>query len=242
MWRIAGEDAALAFDFTSDGQFVVPDPGSVKVTVRDNMGVVMQDWDKAVQPDPVGTNMLLVLPAAINFLSASDDMENRFVTVTFTVGGKPHMKMVNYRLHHFLPISVTPEQVRSLLGAAESEIPSYEIDIYGAYYALLAIYSDTLPQALKSSTKASLSANNAIALQAALEQVPALAAKLAQSESQDNATNERMRLDIPALKRMLEAKLADEMTLVVASINGPAIASASPYLALTTPADVITGA
>ena len=129
-----------------------------------------------------------------------------------------------------------------MLGAAELEIPSHEIDIYGAYYSLLATYSDTILQALKSSTKVSLSANNAVALQAALDQVPSLAAKLAQSESQDNATKERMKLDIPALKQMLEAKLADEMVLVVASVEGSAVGSASPYLILTTPTDVITGA
>lgn len=242
MWRIAGEDAAVSFDFTLGGQFVKPDLGSVKVTVRDNLGMTVQDWDKAVQPDPLGTHMLLVLPAAINFLPAEAEMENRFVEVRFTVGGKPVSTLTSYRLSHFLPIMVSEDQVRGLLGATESEIPSHMIDLYGAYYTLLAAYPDVLLPALKSSTKANLSANNAIALQAALEQVPALAAKLAQSESQDNATNERMKLDIPLLKQMLEAKLADEMKQVQTAIVGPSVASASPYLMLTTPADPITGA
>jgi hypothetical protein len=242
MWTIAGDDVTLNLDLTFDGQFVQPDPGSVKVTLRNTDGIAMSDWNDKLLPDPMGTSVNITIPGEYNTLAMTSEIEVRYVRLSYKVEGLSRGQSVGYRISPFIPIQASPEEVQSILGATEKEVPSQTIDILAAYYKLMEVHSDVLGRAIKS-TKASanIAANKAVAIQAALEQTPALAAKLMQSESQDNATYIRMKVDLPALKRALEVQLLEELTLAGNALDGASQESLMTLMMLTTPADVITG-
>lgn len=242
MWTIAGDEVTLNLDLTFDGQFVQPDPGTVKVTLRDTDGLSFEGWLDKVLPDPMGTSVSLVIPGEVNTLQDSSEIEVRYVRLTFKVEGRPRAVNITYRISPFVPLQASPEGVQALLGATEKEVPASSIDVLAAYYKLMETYADTLGRGIKS-TKASanIAANKAVELQAALEQMPALSAKLMQSESQDNAMYTRMKVDLPALHRALEIQLAETLKAIGDSLDGASQEAILSLMLLTTPTDVITG-
>jgi hypothetical protein len=243
MWTTAGEDLTLNFPFMHDGQFVIPDPGSVRVTIRDNDGVTIQDWSRVVQPDPVSTTFSLVVPAAVNDLSSGNALESRYVRLEYAYEGKAYGKNVSYRLTPFLPIQATPAGVRNRLGATETEMPDETIDIHEAYYKLLPGYPEILPAALKAKDGSCISANNAIEIKAALELMPGISSKILQSETQDNGTYARMKVNFERLQALLENQLIEELRMMVEVSSGLITAvGGGTLMVLTNPPNVITGA
>lgn len=241
MWTLAGEEAALSFDFKVDGQFVLPDQGSVFVTVRDNDGNAISDWNKVEYPDASGTSLHVTLPAAVNYVPSNMAFETRYIRVEFKVEGVARTTSKSYRVTPFIPLQTSEEGVRSRLGANSQEVPDESIDLHAAYHMLLASGENNLPYALKANSVATLAANNAIEIKAAIEHLPALGAKLAQMETQDNASRVRMKLDIPQLRIELIEALKSELAMMSEIITGFVGSSGHTRLMLAVPADAITG-
>lgn len=243
MWATAGEDLTLHFNFTHDGQFIVPDNYSVMVTLRDNDGVTITDWSRAVQNHMGLTHLALVVPAAINDVPGGNALESRYVRVEYSYQGKVQTKSLSYRLTPFLPIQATPAGVRNRLGATETEMPDETIDIYEAYYKLLPGYRDIMPVALKAKDASCIAVNNAVEIKAALGLMPGLSAKLMQTESQDNGMYARMKINFERLQELLEVQLADELLMMVEVSSGLITSvGGGTLMILTNPTDVITGA
>lgn len=241
MWTLAGEASTVSFNFTLEGQFVLPDEGSVFVTIRDNDGLAIQDWDRASQLDAKGTTHNVVVPAALNYVPVTMAFEVRYVRIEYSVGGVPRATTKSYRVTPFIPLQTSEEAVRARLGANEQEIPDSTIDLNMAYHMLLASGENNLPYALKANTAATLAANNAIEIKAALEQIPALAAKLAQMETQDNSSRVRMKLDIPQLRKELMQALYAELATMSNVLTGNTTAVGHTMLVVVVPTDTMTG-
>lgn len=242
MWTLAGEEATVTADLKVDGQFIVPDQGSIKVTLRDRAGVAIEDWNRKVLPDTENTVVEFVIPAALTFLETSEQLGAIYARVEWKFEGRPYNRSLVVRLAHFTPIQATEDGVRNHLGAGEHEVPNDAIDLYAAYYKLLPLYTDTLPVALRSTVAAAcLAANNAIEVQAALVQLPALAAKLAQSETQESTSKTRMKLDTFKLEKDLLDLLDKELNDMETALSG--IESYTPVtrFLVAVPTDVITG-
>ncbi len=243
MWTTAGEDLTLSFEFTHDGQFVIPDPDSVKVTLRNNEGLTIQDWSRAQQADPNSTSFSLVIPAAINEISSENTLESRYVRVEYMYQGKVHAKNLSYRLTPFLPIQATPAGVRNRLGATETEMPDDTIDVHEAYYKILPSFPEVLALALTATDASCIAANNAIEIKAALCLMPGLSGKILQSETQDNGAYARMKMNFERLQVLLEEQLIDELALMVEISSGIITAlGGGTLMLLTNPSNVITGA
>ncbi len=243
MWTTAGEDLTIAFGFMHDGQYIIPDADSVKVTLRDNDGLTIQDWSRAVQPDPNSTSFALVIPAAINNIPGGNALETRYVRVEYAFEGKPHAKNISYRLTPFIPIQATPAGVRNRLGATETEMPDDSIDVHEAYYKLLPSYPEVLPTAMTSTDASCIAANNAIEIKAALELMPGISGKMLQSETQDNGMYARMKVNFERLQALLEQQLINELQMMVEVSSGIITApGGGTLMLLTNPANVITGA
>jgi hypothetical protein len=242
MWATAGEEVTLNLNFKLDGQFVIPDAGSLKVTIRDNSGAVLPDWNKASVESEGKTQQLLTLPSALTFVPSSSDMEARYLSIEWTVLGTHCTMSEVVKLVPFIPIQANPNMVRNLLGATDEEIPDSDIDIYEAYFKLLSKYPEYLPLGLRSArASACYPANRAVALTAALIQVPALGAKLSQSETHETYSLVRMKVNMEELKKELTTLLASAVSDMLEALTGSTSEVNPTLLSLSTPTDVITG-
>lgn len=204
-WHIAGEAIGLYVEFKKDGEFMPPDIGSIKLTIRDYTGVPLAGFNHAVQADVLGTSVLLNVPQSANLVN--EGVENRFVRVNFRVGGIPCIWSDAYKLTAFLPISVLPSDVRNLLGARDKEIKDDEVDLYEAYFTLLRSNSG-INIALVQTDDRAMFANRAIALQAALMLLPSMPVRIMKEDALNNASQVRATIDWEKIKAALLAELA----------------------------------
>jgi hypothetical protein len=243
MWTLAGEDAEVVIDLEVDGQFVAPDAGSITVTLRDKEGVAIPDWNKSSLPNTDKSQVSFTIPGALTFLETAEQLGAIYVKLEWKSEGTPYSVSRIIRLAHFAPIQASEDGVRNRLGAGRDEIPNSSIDLYAAYYRLLPMYPDVLPTALRSGVaSACLAANNSIEIQAALVHLPALAAKLAQVDTQENTSKTRMKMDLDKLEESLRNSLDQELAEMEATLIGQSTSTVVTNLLLVTPTDVITGA
>src|SRR5687768_15067284 len=114
-WRTEGRDNTFHIPILLDGEFAVPDPGSIKLTLRGNDGAIVAGYDQLAQPDTGMSSVSVVTPAAVNGIGASS-FETRYIIIDYAVDGKPCVAQKSYRLSVFLPTHVTAGVVRTFLG------------------------------------------------------------------------------------------------------------------------------
>lgn len=234
-WRMAGRDSLFNFDILVEEEFAVPQAGSIKLTMRSGNGSIIAGYDRLSLPDTTLSSVAVTIPAAENNITASL-FETRYLNLEYVVAGAPYEQNVVYRLTSFLPIQVRPKDVRALVGAEAKELPDSEIDIFESYLLLLESYGDAFSDAISSDTNASIHANRALALRAAIEVLPALPAKLRALEKFNNAEIQRQKINFKTLRADLEAKLAVELD----TMFGGAGASTTIFM-VSQPTDPITG-
>lgn len=236
-WYVSGEGATLLIEFKRDDQFVIPDPGTIKLTIRSNSGLVLPGYNRAVQPDVPSSAWLLNIPADVNI--TNEERENRFIIVEYLSGGYPCLTRINYRLTHFLPIQTSPQEVRSLLGLRDLEVKDYEIDLYTAYFELLR-NNPLFEDYLIAGDDTAMYANRAIALVAALKLLPSLPLRAVKEDTLNNASLIRANVDWDALKASLEQQLVEALDGL--EVLGAPLLGAPPLLLLTFPLDPVTNA
>lgn len=236
-WCVSGQGNTVLVEFKKDGEFVIPDPGSIKLTIRSNSGLVVGGYDKQAQVGVLSSTWLLAVPGAVNI--TNEEREARYIIVDFTSGNYPCSFRVSYRLTAFLPIQVLPQDVRTLLGLREEELKDFEVEIYDAYFALLRS-NPALGANLVTGNDATMYANKAIALKAALLVMPSVPLRAAKQDSLNNATLLRATIDYGKLQAELEGQLSDALANM-GSVTAISYA-ATPLLLLTTPVDPITNA
>lgn len=236
-WRIAGEDVVLIIETRLGGQFVIPDPGSLTLTVRDNGGAPISGYDQLALSDSTLSSTIVTIAASANAIDAGALFETRYVSLSYRVAGRPLSRYIRYRLSPFIPIQGTPDDVRALVGADQKELPDEDIDLVEAYFFLLNEQGNAFKDALSSTTAQGIYANKAVELQAALETLPGLPGKMSQMEAFNNAQRQRPKLDFEALRNDLQSRLQDALNLALSA------ETVTPILfRVTTPVDVITGA
>lgn len=237
MWHITDTALTVRLEFLVGGVPVVPDPGSVQVTLRGNSGEVLDGPTGFTVP---GTYLDYSVDALDNTPAIPGTLETRFVHGFFTYQGFPHTIRVNYRLVAFIPMTCTPETVRSLLGMTQDELEDGDVDLIQAYFTLLTPIP-SLPDLLASGGVTSLSANDAIAVQAALLKATSLASRFASSQEEADSKFTRLgKLDPYRMVEQLQATLAD----LIGTLSGVSAYDANPvrFLVAARTIDPITGA
>lgn len=235
-WQLSNKACTVFVEFKKDGEFVLPDAGSVKLTVRSNSGALLVN--ATAVPDPSSTVTTVVISQANNTITAGTT-ESRYVLVEFTSGTQPLTFETKYKLTDFLPITAEPQNVRGHLGVRYGELPDSDIDLYEAYYNLLRSNS-TLATALVTTDTRAMNANRAIAIACALDLIPSMSTRAAKQDSLNNATLLRQTIDWDAIQLKLQGELAEALAglslAVVTTFSVPTM------FAVVTPTDVITNA
>jgi hypothetical protein len=234
---LAGETASFRVDFVEDGDFFVPDQGSVEWVLRGN------DGSKVTSPASVTTDSSTTyITVKIDELANQKDgeVEKRSLVVSYTRNGDPGQIILHYRLVDWLNITITPENVRSWMGITPSELPNGDIDFVRHYFEVksdLGNQESALDEALKATTRLQYDANMAILYKAVIELVPSVQYRIAQSEQDDVVSQRRMSsLDADKLLQQARKHYADALL----SVSGEQ--STGPTLfTVTTGADPITG-
>ncbi len=247
MWQQEGKTFTAILTFRdAHGTAVIPDVGTVYLTALDNEGDVIAGYDNLLQ-EPGGNQLQVSIPGGENTISGSNVVENRFVQVTYQVSGTSFQVDANYHLTPFIPMSATADQVRALTGLTVEELPTSEVDLYQAYYNLNDVLvsvktsSLTLKDYLISGTVKSLKANQALAIQAALDIAPSIPNRIAATQkSQDAEFTRNSKIDPNRLAMDL---LSQRDSLIDSLITADAsVAQTRVLFAVTAPTDVITGA
>lgn len=239
-WNLAGKALALYVEFRQDGEFVIPDVGSLKLTLRGNNGVVISGYNEAVLPDcPVSTTTIGI-SSTLNTIIALT-FETRYVRVDFTVGGRPLAIESSYRLAPFLPLTATPADVRSVFGARDSELPDSEIDLMEGYFTLLEDYPIAMAGALATSAT-SRWANLAVTFKTSLQLIASMPVRVLKEEALNNASQSRGKIDWEALQAQIEAGLGVVLGKLEAAAQVPGGTSRTPLLVLSLPTDPVTNA
>lgn len=234
-WCLPGRSNSVLVEFQRDGQYVMPDPGSIRLTIFDNSGVAVTGYDGVPQPDVTATTVLLNIPASVNFIN--EERENRFLRVEFTNDGYPCVFKTTYRLTNFLPIEASAADVRSALGLRDSELDDEEVDLYSAYFEL-SRKIPTLGARLISGDDSAMYANRALVLMEALRIFPSLPLRAVKEDSLNNASLIRATIDWENLRASLEAQLQEALSSIDTML--PVTYLMTPLLVLTTPIDPVT--
>lgn len=232
MWAISGEDHLLGIDFLAEGEYIIPT--AAWITVRGPTGsVLLQD----APLDVSSTQTTFSIPAVNNTLSGGTEFENRFTTVVFNYGGRPYRIEDSYRVADFIPISTSPNQVRSVLGLDGSELLDRDVDLLLSYLTLKEEYGQDFTDALTAGGLKTLKANEAIALKAALQVVPSLNFRAGTKWSSEESQFQRKGdFSIEEIEKDLSMRLSIALSVVLDQEL-----TTFDAFSLATPTDVITG-
>ena len=233
MWFTSGEEVSFPVDFLVDGEFVVPT--AAWTTVRDGLGEVVEGLQD-VALSTANTSTFVTIPASVNTLDPGQVHSTRYVVVTFIYEGRQHRRELSYRLRPFVTMTATEDDVRRELGLDRSELPDADIDLYWAYLTLAADYR--ISEAMIAGDRTTLAANQAIAVQAALDVVGSLRFRAAVKMRAEDSAFERMpEFSIDQIRIELGERLA-ALIDVVEGVENVGL----PILVVATPTDPITGA
>jgi len=204
-------------------------------TLRDGTGAVVNAYTGQTTTHGAGAlSVALQVPSAGNQKLSNEDVAERFLEVSWTPQGAfPRLQTVAYRVAAWMPISATPDDVRSVLGLNTAELADTDVDLVGAALALRSeMSSTTFPTSART-------AQRLIVLRAALDLKGSLALRVAQSMSSDNAGFKRLaKIDLDGIVATIEQEyrgLLEALAPALAASSFSIIAAAGP----TT--DAITG-
>lgn len=198
VWFEANTDVTVPIDFIVDGDFVTPDSASFVVRGHDGTQLITG----AVADGKI------TIPAASNVITAS--WENRYISVFFIYAGGTHSLKISYKLSDFLPLSVTPQSVRDLLGVDDRELPDSAIDLTESYFQILDQSGSAISDALTLTGPRNRAVNMAITLQAALNILPSLPLRLMITVREEDSSASRLKeIDFDKLEASLKSALAD---------------------------------
>lgn len=181
----SGETVKLSFVFGLGDEPAIPDIGSVTYTVFSAGGLPLAGLENvSFTTNAASFGGTITIPAAENGIAPGKTFDRRSVLIRWTEDGADDWMRIGYRLIPNTPYSVTPATVRSFLGVNKNELPDEEIDLFGAYIYVQEAVSDPtiLTAALSSGDRTELVANDVIAMRCAIDIIPSLQNRVAQSE------------------------------------------------------------
>lgn len=240
MYALIGEDFAYPVRFLVEGDFVVPDADTVKMTIRGQTGTVVSGWNQKAVDHEGKSAITVVIDGAVNAVTGGQ-REKRTVIVNFRYNDLPYSIQGHYFLTEYLNVTACPADVRKVFGTEFAELPDSMISIEDAYYDIIRIYGDksVFDNALIDTDKMQM-ANQLIVAAAANRLVQTLMIRVNQSEMSDQESFKRFdKVDWDAYRITIAdmgAEAADTVFDRSASTGG------ATFLDKVTPTDVITGA
>lgn len=228
MYAFANRDVSVGVKFTINGDYTIPDAGSVTYTVYDKTGTAYADLTN--QDGPSGTTGSILVPAAKNVVT--DDIEYRWVIVNWQSDGTAYQDTYAYKLIPFIPLDVPANRVRSLLGVNQTEVLDTEVDPIEVYF----LSDSTVKTALSEGGMNAWIANEILAHETALSLIPSLQLRVAQSVKTQNAEFSRLgTIDFQAL----EGHLINQIASLNAKLTG--VEEVTPVFAVaSTQTDPVT--
>lgn len=215
---LAGEDITFRVPLRMQGEPVVPDAGSVKLTVRDNTGQILVD--KAAVSMDLGSTEATVTILAVNNALGAGRFTNRTVIIHYTKTGRPQEERLAYRLTAWLNTTVTPSDVRNFLGVDDKELPDADIDIMEAYLDVETDVTEAiLTAALAGADQKQTAANRMILAKTVLNQIPGLPLRITQNSSDGVFSAQRPKIDFVLLEQRAQAMYADAGDLVASRLE-----------------------
>jgi len=182
---LSGETVHLNVTYGDGHEPVIPDVGTVLYTVLDHSGNPISGLQNIiVSTTPSTFQSTITIDPSVNVIDPSKAFERRTVFLRYQSGGKTHYQKVMYGVIPTLPFTASPSDVRKFLGVNKSELPDGDIDIFASYLFVRETFSDPLDldDALFSGDTLELLANEAIIMRAAIDIIPSLQMRVAQSE------------------------------------------------------------
>lgn len=233
--QLAGQSCSIAVDFIVDGDFAVPDTGTVTYTVRDHSGSpVSGQTSVPVTTDGTTTRINVTIPQAVNEITRT--IEKRSLIVQYQVVGVPYQIVTHYRLSVWLNHTVTATDVRFYLGVKPHELPDEAIDLVSAYFDVNSEVED-LSEALTGDMAESLAANDAILYRAAIKVIPSL--QLAANMSEQVDLNVVSRFDSVDWDRVMR-DTTNLYASVIRVLTGE-VEIIPPMMVVSQPTDPVTG-
>ncbi|KQS84259.1 hypothetical protein [Rhizobium sp. Leaf383] len=235
----AGAPTALTIPFLIGTQPVPPDVGSVKYTLKDQLGAPMvglTDIPYLVAPGIFQIQILV--PSSAHQITPGRRFERRTVVVDYKAGGEEVQLIRTYRIVPEPLHTVRPADVRSFIGIEEHEMPDEDIDVLSAYLVVeKEVGADVLTQALSSGTTDELAGNMLIRMRAVLDVLPSAKQRMAQSEQ--NGVKQFSRVDLKELDKLkdeAERRYREAIDTLVITTE-----TAVTFFLTTTNTDAITG-
>lgn len=211
---LADEDIAVQLPLRVNGEPIIPDAGSVKLTLRGNAGQVLLSKEPVTMA-AASTEASYVIPAQHNELGDSR-FSMRSVLVEFTKSGRPLTAKLSYRLVPWFNTTVTADDVRAFIGVDAGELPDNVIDIADAYLAVEGVVGIApLATALAGADQRQIRANQIILARAVLDQLPGLPLRLSQNESNGVFSAQRPKIDLALLELRALALYGEALGAVV---------------------------
>lgn len=215
---LSDENVNLTFFYGNGSEPTIPDAGSVSYTVLDHSGnPLVALTDVPITTDGSTIRSLIVIPAIYNSVDLSKEFERRTVIVRYTSQGLSKLNRIVYRLVPMVHYTTTVDSVRAFLGVNDGELGDKDIDLFGAYLFVRDAFNDpiTLDAALVSGGRLEIAANDAIAMRAAVDVIPSLQTRIAQSEKNGPMGFDRVKIkDFSGLMEAALVRYADAVNLI----------------------------
>ena len=238
LYRLAGQPATFTIDFNIDGEFVVPDESSVTLTVL-KAGVPYPDYTSL--PVEVSTSTIEIeINASVQTIS--EEFETRWYRFDFKYGGRTYHMYQPYKVHSFVAVTATAEDVRNAFGGEYREIPDDDIDVLKNYIYLSHLYGEPFRNAFDN-VAASHHVNEALVAYTALDMFPQVRSRLLSRERNDTSEFERFKIDFELLRSDLNTKFTSSLQIALEIVGGDTGATGALYTSfvVTAPADPFTG-
>lgn len=238
MQAISGAPYTLTVEFFQQGEYVVPDEGSVSYTLYDNAGAAIgAQTDQAVATDNTTQTAQITIAGTYHTIGASMDFEQRKLIVSYEIEGKAFTTEQWYYVTGNLNLRVRPQEVLQLLGIREGEALLEEIDLVQAYFKVSsAMGASVFSTALSSGGIAQIKVNEAIKITAALDLAGVIELKAFRKFGNELNYSRFEKIDFNGIRAGLRNSLADALSAATGT------ASTSPSLfTVTQPVDPLTG-
>jgi hypothetical protein len=225
--------------FIHQGEAFLPAANSVRYTLRDHAGTPVPGFvDVPLTPGLTDTFVRIEVPALQNAITAGRRFETRTINLRALIGTTPWHTQVRYRLLPWLPITVTPDSIRSYVGLDVTELPDTDLDVISAALDVEAELTQTvLAAALISGTQNERMANRAIQAQAVLNSLTAISSRYLLRHTDGSINAQRGALNIEDLEARARRDLVEAKNLL---LGRPPTAEAMMYIPALI--DPITGA
>lgn len=213
-YAASDKDYGYRIQFILDGQPV--SPSEATYTVTDNAGAVVESLEDVavLLPNLGDTYADIVIPAAANEKTLANEV--RYVTVTFTHGGLTHTFTDFYFLRDGIRLPISPDDVRSLIGATSSEIADSQVDLFSAYAQVQTDAPNVNLDAILTSGDARFPALlEAVKVKAAMNLSTTFETSIMQMEQADNTLYRRFEeIDFDSMRNTLAARYSAALRIL----------------------------